>query len=104
MHTELRSKRKGGGIIIYVKNYLKFTPLIIKTTHFESLLGTLITSNKNTVTLCAFYRPPAYDITSFVSELSTILCKHTTHNTIILEDANIDLKKMIQQNIVTSTF
>lgn len=95
MHTELRNTRKGGGIIIYVRNILHFTTSKTATHHCESLIGKLTTVNKTTYTLCALYRPPHLSKNKFITELQKVLNSHVnSENFILMGDVNIDLKSM----------
>lgn len=98
MYTKLRQNKKGGGIIIYIKDYLKFTLYNCNTYLFESLIGTIKTPCNQAVTICAIYRPPSYNKQLFVSELSFLLKNmHSSLNIIIAGDMNLDLK--ISSNI-----
>lgn len=93
MHTQLRNNRKGGGIIIYTKSYLKFTPIHYKTITFESMLGTVKLSNNDVVDVCAVYRPPSLNKTLFVRELGKCISHfYSKHNLLLIGDINIDLK------------
>lgn len=95
MYPQLRSNKKGGGIILYTKNYLKFTPIIKKTSTFENITGTLKTSSSECAAICVVYKPPRTNKTIFTMELHKHLHDSTLHNynfLILLGDTNIDLK------------
>lgn len=102
MHTKLRSRRKGGGIIIYAHKTLNYEQIKTATMHSECFLGKITTPNKSEVILCSFYRPPDKNKHKFIDELSTILSKYETfHNFILIGDINIDLKC---ENIITERY
>lgn len=99
MYSQLRSNRKGGGIIIYVRNHLKFTLTPRKTITFESLTGTLKLNSNQDVVVCAVYRPPSSNKSIFVKELgakeSTCISKFDLkQNLLLIGDTNIDLKSI----------
>lgn len=93
MYTELRKSKKGGGIIIYIKNKHKFNIKHYKTQYCESLLGTIHTPTRYSAVLCCIYRPPSSSKHLFVKELDTLLCKiPRLEDLYILGDINIDLR------------
>ena len=99
MYSELRSGRKGGGIIIYIHNSIKFTRLMTSTLHFECLLGRIETNYGYTIAICAVYRPPNTDKRLFINELSRIISSYPMKaDYLLLGDCNIDLKRV--NNIV----
>lgn len=93
MYSQLRESRKGGGIIIYVRNHLKFTTIQHKTYTFENLTGSIKLSTGQNVVLSAIYRPPSKNKNLFVNELSKYISKFELKNNFLLTgDINIDLK------------
>lgn len=95
MCSELREHRKGGGIIIYVKDCHNFITLDnIKLKHCESLFIKIKIFNHYTTHICAIYRPPKESKHLFITALKRSLCsdifKHT--DLFLLGDINIDLK------------
>lgn len=101
MFTNLREHRKGGGIILFIHNRLKFTPYQTKTINFESLMGTIECDNAYKTILCSIYRPPDGCKTSFINELNRTLGKFNNENIFMTGDINIDLK---QQNNYKCTY
>lgn len=94
MHTQLRSNKKGGGIIVYIKKFLKFTPLHHKTITFESIFGIIKFGNRESIVLCAIYRPPSFNKILFVRELGRCLSHFgPKDNLLLMGDINIDLKR-----------
>lgn len=95
MYPQLRNNKKGGGIILYSKSHLKFTPFINKTFTFENVTGTLKTCSNECAALCVVYKPPRTNKTIFTVELQKHLNDSALHNNnllILLGDTNIDLK------------
>lgn len=93
MHTELRKKQRGGGIIIYIHNKHKFTITINKTQHCESVLLNFEPQRNLLVTLCAVYRPPRTSKHLFIDELRNVLKNIDSNNELLLiGDINIDLQ------------
>ncbi|CAB3230894.1 unnamed protein product [Arctia plantaginis] len=93
LHSRLRDNKRGGGIIIYVRSYLKFTIIQHKTNTFESLVGTIKLHSKYNIVVCAVYRPPSSNKNLFVSELSKLISKfELKQNLLLIGDTNIDLK------------
>ncbi|CAK1550358.1 unnamed protein product [Leptosia nina] len=85
--------KKGGGIMIYVRNHLRFTLVQQKTNTFESLSGIIKINSSPNVIVCAIYRPPSTNKNLFVNELSKYITKfELKHNLILIGDTNIDLK------------
>lgn len=95
MHTKLRKSRKGGGIIIYIRQNLTFTKVTHHTLHSECIIGNITTSQHFSIFLCALYRPPGNSKHLFLrTELPQILSKHCpTGNFILIGDLNLDLKE-----------
>ncbi|CAG4965395.1 unnamed protein product [Colias eurytheme] len=94
MYSKLRDNKRGGGILVYVRNYLKFTEKTVPSNTFENLCGTLSLGNKSTEVV-AIYRPPSSNKTQFIHELRKLLSavnKSTCKDVIVLGDINIDLK------------
>lgn len=92
MYTQLRNHCKGGGIIIYVKNCLKFTRKQTKTHYFENITGTLKTPYC-AISVCAIYRPPSLSKQLFITELEHLIMSDCKDDCIlIIGDTNIDLK------------
>lgn len=89
--TELRKNRKGGGIMLYVKNKHKFTQYKTPTLNFECIAGKF-TANSYSLFLCAVYRPPNTNKKLFVQELDITLNRFTCSDCVVLGDINVNLK------------
>jgi hypothetical protein len=93
MYYELQSNRRGGGIIIYVHNKVKFTRYSVCTRNFECIVGMIEKNNKLKFELCAVYRPPNLSKSSFVTELKLLLSNSSLKNNyVLLGDFNINIK------------
>lgn len=93
-HYELRKNRKGGVILLYVKNNLIFKQQKTKTYSFECIAGSVITNSKNNIWLCCVYKPPDTSKWLFTRELKSLLTalRLSSKNLFIIGDMNIDLK------------
>lgn len=94
MYSHLRSSRRGGGIIVYIKSHFKFTPIQYTTWSFENLTGSLkINEIDKEIVICAVYRPPRYNKRLFVKELDKYIMEYSSkQNLLLVGDTNIDLK------------
>lgn len=107
MHTELRNHKKGGGVIVYVHNSVKFNRQNQCAISFECIIGEVITKSGFPTYLCAVYRPPDLNKYLFCSELTTIINRSSLRNNyILIGDMNIDLKlnNNIQSQYLNSLF
>ncbi|KAJ8707817.1 hypothetical protein PYW07_011494 [Mythimna separata] len=94
LYSQLRSSRKGGGIIMYVRNHIKFTLIEHKTKTFENLTGYLKIDSHNNAIVSAIYRPPSTNKSVFVSELANHIAKFDLkQNLLLIGDTNINLKE-----------
>lgn len=101
-YTELRSQRKGGGIIIYAHKSISFTKTQLKTVSFECMCGELEVIKGYKINLCSIYRPPNLNKMIFISELSNFLSKYPTQaDCILVGDMNIDISFT---NIIVSAY
>ncbi|CAH2092679.1 unnamed protein product [Euphydryas editha] len=91
LYSQLRQSRRGGGIIVYIKNKYKFKQHKTTTLHFECLLGT-INSTSSSVVLCAVYRPPSNNKHHFIKEIEKVLKRFEREDVVFLGDVNINLK------------
>ena len=92
-YYKIRKDKKGGGLILFVKQDHIFTE---KDTLFDScehIHGTIVTKNNIHFTLLAIYRPPNCSKTRFVDELDNYLLQESrsVRNSIIIGDVNINL-------------
>lgn len=93
LHAQLRTSQRGGGIIIYVRNHLKFTLHTNKTHTFENITGSIKLNSQNDVVVCAVYRPPSSNKLLFAKELSMHITKFDSkQNFLLAGDTNINLK------------
>ncbi|KAL0841570.1 hypothetical protein ABMA28_015229 [Loxostege sticticalis] len=95
MFKRLRNGKRGGGVIVYVKNHIKFTEYQHKSQTFENITGTLKLSQTESqdVVVCAVYKPPRTNKKIFVKELGNHVSKfNSKHNFLLVGDTNIDLK------------
>jgi hypothetical protein len=93
MYPQLRTNKRGGGIIVYAKNYLKLTLTQHQTKTFENLTCTIKVNACQDVVVCAVYRPPKTNKYIFVKELSKCISTYNAKkNFILIGDMNIDLK------------
>lgn len=91
MYTELRRKRRGGGILMYVHNSITFVQTHINTINFECLFGEVVVNNTYKTYVCAIYRPPNLNSNCFISELYRLINNYPNTNCVILGDMNIDI-------------
>lgn len=95
MYPQLRSNKRGGGIIVYIRSHFKFTPIQHSTWTFENLTGILKVNSDQEVVVCAVYRPPRNNKHVFVNELDKYVAKYSTkQNLLLVGDTNIDLKRI----------
>ena len=91
MFTSLRKKRRGGGIILYVKNGYNFELLTNVFYSCEGVHGVVNLNNSKTHIL-AIYRPPDYNSEQFFLELDKIVnVIDNKHQVLLAGDININL-------------
>lgn len=73
LYSNLRKRRKGGGIIIYIRNKYKLQRSNTNTLHCESLIGKIKISPNHVIHICALYRPPKKSKYLFTCELKKLL-------------------------------
>lgn len=89
--SKTRSVRKGGGILLFVRNDIKFNFVNINFNNFEGLLGKLIV-NGNALSLLVVYRPPEGCRKSFVLEVEEFITQqHKNDSLLLVGDVNINL-------------
>lgn len=93
-HSKLRKNRKGGGIMLYVRDIHVFSLVSHSLLHCESIIGKITTPFKYTANICAIYRPPSESKHLFIQELKSFLSRSTFQlcDTYMLGDVNINLK------------
>ena len=95
VYSKLRKHKSGGGILIYIKNYLLFDliePIEIQINSFEFLAGTINLPFGKKISLIAIYRPPDLDKNLFLDELDRliVLIEKSTE-LVIIGDININI-------------
>lgn len=90
-YTYTREKQRGGGIVIYIREEIKFERKIVCTTQCESIYGR-ISLDELTLELLVVYRPPDTNKILFMSEIEQIIKKIPTRSdVIVLGDININI-------------
>jgi hypothetical protein len=93
MYTELRTNKRGGGIILYVHNSAHFYRKTVDTKSFECITGEIVTYQGMKSNLIITYRPPQLNKSTFIRELSQLVQQYQPRSTcVLLGDMNIDLK------------
>lgn len=93
MHIWTREERKGGGILLYIRNEFTFVRSMNEEcgTFCEILSGEVQSTNYNT-TMFVIYRPPDTNKTKFIRELKSVLCRvPKKKNLVLLGDLNINI-------------
>ena len=90
VYSSLREGRRGGGILLYIKQDFKFTNENFKMTNSESIIGILNIKGK-TIRILAIYRLPDQNVLYFLQELEHIVKMSKNKKTIIIGDININL-------------
>lgn len=91
MFSLLREGRRGGGIIVYVKEGINFDLEISNLRSCECVMGKIMLNGCKT-NLFAVYRPPNDLISSFLEEIDVLLSTVSDREQIIfIGDVNLDL-------------
>ena len=92
----LRDSRRGGGIMIYLRDDISAVRVYRETESFELIqLNTIIDDYH--LRIISIYRPPNLSKNRFLEELEYLISENCSGETIILGDINIDIKD--KQNI-----
>lgn len=92
---------RGGGIVVYIKENIKFKEISVNTISCELLKLKIKTKNEEYF-LLATYRPPNQKPNEFITEIETIISRINKKQQIILiGDMNIDILK---ENSVTTKY
>lgn len=87
------SKKRGGGIIMFIRNNINHQRVPSSTISFESIKIQFTEENKTT-NMIAIYRPPGFSKVSFIEELGNDLKEMKKNEEyIVMGDINIDVKK-----------
>jgi hypothetical protein len=89
--SQCRPTGRGGGVLLFYKNYLKIENLPVQFLTAELMMFKLDLKNTNTFIL-VFYRPPSSNVNHFNSELETLLSSdllNNNENIIMVGDLNI---------------
>lgn len=89
--SSLRDGRRGGGILIFIKENFNFTVEDLNMCSTESIIGNLHIEDK-LVRIIAIYRPPDKNILCFLEELEFLVKMCHKKVTMIIGDININLK------------
>lgn len=76
LYSELRTYRRGGGVLLYIHksaSFMRYSNLC--TQEFECVAGE-ISINSLKIGLCAMYRPPDTSKLQFIEELSSLVAKY----------------------------
>lgn len=91
MYIWTREERRGGGILLYIKNEFTFVQDEVNVTNCEMLKGELQATNFN-ATLLVIYRPPDTNKTRYISEVISVMYSVPKNkNVIMLGDVNINI-------------
>jgi hypothetical protein len=90
-YFSLRTNRRGGGIVMFVKDSLCFSLIDHNYSSFECLQGMLHVNNVK-IYVIGIYRPPNLRPGDFISEINEALSVNTQGTVLILGDINIDYK------------
>lgn len=96
MYSNLRSNRRGGGVILYIHRSLSFSlnNNSVKTSNFECISGLISVSSDRCISVCAVYRPPDLNKGLFVTELKrTLGMLPSKYDCVLLGDMNLDIKQ-----------
>ncbi|CAG9137648.1 unnamed protein product [Plutella xylostella] len=96
-----RSRSKGGGILIYVKETLQFYPTINNGWATEVTHGILEAENSMKLYVVAVYRPPKTNQTCFLDEIDNIMKSIPSNmDAVLLGDVNINIMNGHTNNII----
>lgn len=97
----LNREGRGGGIAVYIRDDIYHNTTPLNTVSFETIQVDINIKNK-IITLFPIYRPPSQNVTTFVTELDTIINNvHEKQQLIIVGDMNVDILK---ENITTTKY
>jgi Reverse transcriptase (RNA-dependent DNA polymerase) len=89
--SKTRSRQRGGGILIFIKENINFEIKASASCHFENICGILTVENSIKIFLLAVYRPPSNSKSEFINELKEICNKIKFKNAILIGDVNLNL-------------
>lgn len=93
--TNCRSTHRGGGIIIFIRDDIKFN--VIKNEQFDKSHLIIISISTLNIKIAGFYRSPSTKSEQFLEILENIL--DNTDNLVCFGDSNIDLLKISDHNV-----
>lgn len=105
-----RTKKTGGGILLYVRDEIIFLQKSLETKYFENVFGIITLPNNISMNILAIYRPPNHSKSLFLNEISSILSNviNPLENMLFFGDVNLDLLNpqhpviMTYENILSS--
>jgi hypothetical protein len=90
VYGKTRETKKGGGVLLYIKEDITFKIINCKFINFEGVSGVLRLRDNMEVQLIAVYRPPDKSKVNFVSELDMYLNNCKGKRVIYVGDININ--------------
>lgn len=99
-HAYTRTNKRGGGIMVYIRDHIKYEANNVNCTAFEGVYIKFSIDNYD-AQLIAVYRPPHKNKNLFIEQLDCLLKGlPRKNNTILAGDCNIDL---LDQDSVSTT-
>lgn len=94
-----RENRRGGGLIMYLKNHHTFKKINISFKSCETICGEIITDYQDIINVLAVYRPPNSNKNIYLKELKQILqLSSSDSNYLYCGDINLNLLDTKNQN------
>ena len=76
--------RRGGGVLMYVKNGIKYTNITNLDTHVDSVFFINIEHNNDSLAVVVMYRPPSANVEYFTSMVYLLDQMYSNNNNVIL--------------------
>lgn len=86
-----RKDKKGGGLMIYIREEFNYEIFNVETFYCESVLFSVKCNTNIEIRLLALYRPPASNVNLFINELEKTLGIFNSDKFVIIGDVNIDV-------------
>ena len=102
--AKCRTNNAGGGLLVYIRNGIKFELLETELNYVEGILLRITMvdgTTKREIVVLFLYRPPNLDTGQFIAELKATLRKYPRRDFIMCGDINIDL---IKQNNLSGEY
>lgn len=91
VYKQLRENRRGGGLVLFVKDKHDFSVSVNSFEYFESITGLLSLNGSKVFNIIAVYRPPNLSKHLFINELEEYIENILGRNAVLFGDVNIDL-------------